>query len=112
MDLPLVGVFERKQIERAIGKRQRYRYVRPTVSATPEGMEPAGILVQSPCCSRRVEPGGGVVDVAVLHRTPSGAWHLYHKDHSSARWLLHSVHERLTDLLEPLKEDPERIFWQ
>jgi hypothetical protein len=102
-----LSVFEKKQIERAIGKRVRYRYVRPTVRATPEG-----ILVESPCCSRRVEPDGGVVDIALLQHWPPGEWRLYRKDHSTATWQLHSLHEGLADLLEPLKEDPERIFWQ
>ncbi len=101
------GVFERKQIERAIGKRKRYRYVRPTVRLADEG-----IVVESPCCSRRVDPAGGVVEIALLQPLPSGGWRLYRKDHSSERWELHSLHERLADLLEPLKEDPERVFWQ
>lgn len=102
-----LSVFEKKQIERAISRRARYRYVKPTVRATPDG-----VLVESPCCSRKVEPGGGVVDIALLQHAPLGGWRLFYKDHSTATWQLHSVHERLVDLLEPLKEDPERIFWQ
>ncbi len=101
------GVFERKQIERAIGKRKRYRYVRPTVRISDEG-----IVVESPCCSRRIDPAGGVVEIALLQRLPSGGWRLYRRDHSSAQWELHSLYEKLSDLLEPLKEDPERVFWQ
>ncbi len=102
-----VNVFERKQIERAIGKRKRYRYVQPRVRVTPDA-----IVVESPCCSRRIDPEGGVVEVALMQRLPAGGWVLYRKDHLSATWKLHSVHERLTDLLEPLKDDPQREFWQ
>jgi hypothetical protein len=66
IDLPELNEFERKQIERAIDKRKRYRYVRPTVR-----MVSNGILVESPCCSRRVDEAGGMVDVALLQRLPS-----------------------------------------
>jgi hypothetical protein len=106
-DLPQLNEFERKQIERAIGRRKRYRYVRPTVRMAPDG-----ILVQSPCCSRRIDPAGGMVDVALLQRLPSGGWQLYCKDHSTASWKLHTLHARLADLLDSLKNDPDRIFWQ
>jgi hypothetical protein len=102
-----LSVFERKQIERAIGKRKRYKYVRPTVRVVPEGL-----LVESPCCSRRIDPAGGTVDIALLQHLHSGEWRLYRKDHSTAEWKLHSLHKRLVDLLEPLKDDRERIFWQ
>lgn len=102
-----LNMFERKQIERAIGKRKRYRYVRPKVRTVREG-----ILVESPCCSRRIDPAGGMVDIALVQHLPSGDWRLYRKDHFAATWKLHSLHERLVDLLEPLKDDPERIFWQ
>lgn len=101
------GLFERKQIEHAIRKRKRYRYVRPKIRAVPEG-----ILVESPCCSRRVDAAGGMVDVALMQHLPSEGWRLYQKDHSTGTWKLHSRHERLAELLEPLRDDPERVFWQ
>ena len=104
-DLPQLNEFE--QIERAIRRRTRYRYVRPTVRMVPDG-----ILVESPCCSRRVDAAGGMVDVALLQPLPSGRWRLYCKDHSTASWKLHTHHARLTDLLDSLKSDPDRIFWQ
>ncbi|MGP6156154.1 MAG: hypothetical protein ACLPYS_01225 [Vulcanimicrobiaceae bacterium] len=106
-DLPQLGEFERRQIEHAIAKRERYRYVRPAVRVVPEG-----ILVESPCCSRRVNPAGGMVDVALLQRLPSGSWQLYFKDHSASCWKLHSPHARLADALDALKSDPDRLFWQ
>lgn len=102
-----LSIFERKQIELAIRKRKRYKYVHPTVRLVPQG-----ILVESPCCSRRIDPAGGTVDIALLKHLPSGDWHLFRKDHSTPAWKLHSIHERLADLLEPLKNDPGRVFWQ
>jgi hypothetical protein len=107
IDLPQLSVFERKQIQRAIEKRKRYRFVRPTVRMLPDG-----ILVESPCCSRRIDPTGGMVHVALLQRMPSGGWQLYCRDHSTLSWKLHSPHAQLADLLDSLVTDPDRIFWQ
>jgi hypothetical protein len=101
------NLFERKQVELAIKKRKRYRYVRPAVRTVPEG-----ILIESPCCSRRIDPSGGIVDIALMQHLPSGEWRLYSKDHSSATWKLHSSHARLADVLGPVTDDPERVFWQ
>jgi hypothetical protein len=100
-------LFERKQIERAIGQRKRYRYVSPKVRLVPEG-----VLIESPCCSRRIDRNGGVVDIALLQHQAQGGWRLYFKDHAAGQWTLHSLYEHLAELVEPLREDPERIFWQ
>lgn len=105
--LPQLHEFERKQIERAVGRRTRYRYVRPTLRVLPEG-----ILIESPCCSRRVDPAGGTIDVALLQRATSGGWRLYRRDHAAAKWTLHGRHGRLGDLLDSLIADPDRVFWQ
>ena len=99
--------FDRKQVERAIGMRKRYRYVRPNVRTVA-----GGVLVDSPCCSRRIDLYGGVVDIAFVQYFHSGDWRLYRKDHSTAEWKLHGVYERLADLLESLRDDSERVFWQ
>ena len=107
VDAPLLNEFERKQIERALAKRKRYRYVEPTMRTVPDG-----ILIESPCCSRRIDDAGGMVDVALLQRLASGRWRLYYKEHSSASWKVHTPHARLTDLLDTLKSDPDRLFWQ
>ena len=53
--------FDRKRIERALKARKRYRYVTPRVAAVTDGYR-----IESPCCSRNIDPDGGVVDVALL----------------------------------------------
>lgn len=100
--------FDRKRIERALAGRMRYRYVSPSV-LTIDG----GYIVRSPCCSRNVDPNGGVVDVAMLlYDSPPKAWHLYGKDHDVQEWYLHATYDRLAGLLEHLNADPSRRFWQ
>jgi hypothetical protein len=100
--------FDRKRIERAITGRKRYRYVSPSVHTVG-----GGYVVRSPCCSRSVDPDGGVVDVALLqYRNAPQPWVLYCKDHEAREWLLHAAYERLTELLEHLNTDPYRRFWQ
>ncbi len=99
---------DRKRIERALQKRKRYRYVSPTVVAVSGGYH-----ISSPCCSRNIDPDGGIIDVAlVLHDPLTSGWHLFRKDHDTGAWTLHSVHDRLPTLLDLLNSDPERTFWQ
>lgn len=104
----LPNELDRRRIERSLKSRRRYRYVTPRV-AVVEG----GYKIESPCCSRNIDRSGGVVDVAlVLHDPNRLRWQLFRKDHSSSSWLLDGSHERLTDALERLNADPERVFWQ
>jgi len=99
---------DRKRIERALKSRKRYRYVSPIVKPVTDGYH-----IASPCCSRNVDPQGGVVDVALLCHVPeSGVWRLFWKDHGKGLWELHSVHRRLTAAVDELNDDPERTFWQ
>jgi hypothetical protein len=99
---------DRKRIERALEARKRYRYVSPSVKAVA-----GGYRIESPCCSRNVDPHGGVIDVALLqHDADSASWQLFRKDHETATWRLHSTHDRLFAVLDRLSDDPERIFWQ
>lgn len=99
---------DRKRIERALRERKRYRYVSPNV-ATVAG----GYRIDSPCCSRNIDPEGGVVDVAlILFDLDRSTWHLFRKNHQLESWELHSRHARLADLLDQLNADPERTFWQ
>jgi hypothetical protein len=97
-----------KRIERSLKSRKRYRYVKPSVSGVD-----GGYRIESPCCSRNIDPGGGVIDVALLLHDPHRqAWQLYRKNHANGTWEYHSHYNRLIDLLELLNADPERKFWQ
>ncbi len=93
---------------RALAARSRYRYVEPQVLDAEEGYR-----IVSPCCSRNVDPDGGLIDVALLQYQDSVMpWRLYRRDHTVQQWLLHSLHERLDELVEHLNADPQRVFWQ
>lgn len=99
---------DRKRIERAIEARKRYRYVSPHV-VPMEG----GYLIESPCCSRNVDPEGGMVDVArILCDGTRGPWRLFRKDHIRNEWEFYGTYLRLNALLDHLNADPERKFWQ
>lgn len=99
---------DRKRIERALKARKRYRYVTPRVTTAV-----GGYRIESPCCSRNIDPAGGMVDVALLLHDGDGArWQLFRRDHDQALWQLDSTHERLPAALERLNVDPDRRFWQ
>lgn len=99
---------DRKRIERALKSRKRYRYVSPSVAPAAGGYH-----ISSPCCSRNIDPAGGVIDVAFLsHDANSATWQLFRKDHAKGIWELHSIHERLNVAVDELNADPERTFWQ
>ena len=96
-----------KRIERALGDRERYRYVAPSVHPVHNGYQ-----VASPCCSRNIDKDGGVIDIARLEYLPGqGGWRLYRKDHSSDQWECYAALDNLMDILEVLKCDPLRVFW-
>lgn len=99
---------DRRRILRALASRARYRYVEPTVSNAEEGYR-----IDSPCCSRNVDPEGGVVPVAwVQYQQGPVPWRLYYHDHKHQQWCLHSLYDRLDELLQELNADPQRKFWQ
>jgi hypothetical protein len=100
--------FDLRRIERALAKRRRYRYVTPILLKTANGYR-----IQSPCCSRNIDPDGGVVDIALLlFDDQNGGWRLLRKDHVAGVWEFDRSFERLTELLDYLNEDAERRFWQ
>jgi hypothetical protein len=100
--------FDRKRIERTIAGRRRYRYVSPSVH-----MVDGGYVVRSPCCSRNIDPDGGVVDVALARfRSAPLPWLLYCRDHDTQQWLLYAAYNQLAELLADLSADPDRRFWQ
>jgi hypothetical protein len=100
--------FDRKRIERALKARKRYRYVSPSVAAVA-----GGYRIESPCCSRNIDPEGGVVDIAlVIQDSNRGTWQLFRKDHVKGVWEADCTFDRLVELLDLLNADPERKFWQ
>ncbi len=105
---PHPNELDRRRIERAIANRKRYKYVTPSVHSIDDGY-----CVRSPCCSRKIDPDGGVVDVAIVqYGQGAPPWGLYRKDHSAGEWWLYAKFERLGELLEQLNADPQRAFWQ
>jgi len=94
------------RLQRALRERQRYRYVTPRVSTEGEGF-----CVQSPCCSRNVDPQGGLIDIALLQPMADGHWCLSSRDHAAGRWVERLQDQPLEVLLEALCVDTERVFW-
>ncbi len=99
---------DRKRIERAMKGRKRYRYVSPVVVPVT-----GGYRVESACCSRNIDPEGGVVDIALIMYEPEAAnWLLFRRNHDLKEWELHSTYDRIFDLLNELNTDEGREFWQ
>lgn len=99
---------DRKRIERALEARKRYRYVSPQVQPSA-----CGYNILSPCCSRNVDPEGGVIDIARLeYVAPQQVWRLFCKDHAAGTWRIYGEFRALASVLEVLNQDPDRIFWQ
>lgn len=112
-DLPLalpgegpVVDFAWHQIGRALRERVRYRYVHPRIAREPDGYR-----IESPCCSRNVDPEGGVIDIAWLARGTDGLWRLHARDHAARRWVEQGASEDLAALLVVLCVDTARVFW-
>lgn len=93
------------RLEKALRRRLRYRYVRPNVLA-----EGAGYRIQSPCCSRKVDPSGGLIDIARLTHVDQ-CWHLSARDHTTHTWIDRFQHESFDTVLNLLCTDSEREFW-
>jgi hypothetical protein len=100
------------RLERALRERVRYRYVEPQVLREGESFR-----IQSPCCSRNVDPSGGLIDIALL--TPDaagepgagGGWSLAARDHTGGSWVQRMSNEPLDTVLDALCVDSERQFW-
>ncbi|QSA99313.1 DUF3024 domain-containing protein [Methylococcus sp. EFPC2] len=105
---PHPNELDRKRIERALEQRKRYRYVTPEVQPYENGY-----LIQSSCCSRNIDPEGGVIDIAKLEfDNDRRCWWLYHKDHEIGHWIRHGEYPSLPVILDLLNQDPDRRFWQ
>lgn len=101
---PVLDLIQRR-LERALRGRARYRYVRPRVLR-----EGQAYRVESRCCSRNVDPQGGVIDIALLTPAEHAGWQLHARDHAAGAWVAqHSG--SLDELLELLCVDAQRRYW-
>jgi hypothetical protein len=105
VEAQVVG-FMRPFIERALKDRVRYRYVQPVVRQEGESFR-----IEAPCCSRNVDPEGGVIDIARLTPSPDGRWALHRRDHTSGSWVLADGDLTLGEALDTVCVDAERTFW-
>lgn len=107
--LPSVLVAEhelvRRRVMRAIKQRRRYRYAKPTVQTVE-----AAWLISSPCCSRNIDPEGGVIAIARIERLGED-WRLFRYDYTEAVWVLYGEYLDLDALLRVICVDKERLFW-
>jgi hypothetical protein len=94
------------RLERALRERVRYRYVQPQVLR-----EDSSFRIQSPCCSRKVDPSGGVIDIALLVPHEGSHWCLCSRDHANGTWEPRFQDASLDVLLDLLCVDSERQFW-
>lgn len=101
-----VVALDQAAIQRALARRQRYRYVQPRVE--PEG---AGWKIVSPNCSRTIDAAGGAIDIAWLVRAARG-WRLHARDHARGAWIPIAQPLPLRKALALLCEDPNREFWR
>lgn len=100
--------FDRRRIAAALSRRHRYLYVEPQVVTEPDGYR-----IESACCSRTIDPDGGVVDIArITWSRPAQCWTLSWKDRRGDIWRVDLVASRLDLLLERLLTDSDRRFWQ
>lgn len=105
---PHPNEFDRRRIEAALKRRRRYRYVEPSVV-----VEEGGYRIESACCSRTIDPEGGVVDIARIGWSAEGeSWTLSWRDRRVGEWAVDLVAPRLDMLLDRLLADEDRRFWQ
>lgn len=94
-------------VERALKERVRYRYVHPRALLQADG----SLHIEAPCCSRKVDPQGGVIPIARLAPEPDGRWSLFHRDHQAGQWVLNERALTLLEALDALCLDGGREFW-
>jgi hypothetical protein len=95
-----------RRVERALKERVRYRYVKPLVLREGESYR-----IQSPCCSRKVDPNGGLIDIALLVPHEGSHWCLCSRDHANSTWEPRHQDASLDVLLDLLCLDSEHQFW-
>lgn len=97
-----------KRIERMLQRRKRYRYVDPVIRFVPGGYH-----IESPCCSRNIDPTGGVIGIAQIEYIPQWrVWRLSRRNHIEQCWVACAEFTTLGETLELLNSDPQRVFWQ
>jgi hypothetical protein len=84
----------------------RYRYVQPNVLA-----EAGSYRIESPCCSRKVDPTGGMINIALLVPHEGNRWCLCSRDHANHTWVARFQNESLDTVLNLLCMDSDRQFW-
>jgi hypothetical protein len=95
------------RIERALRRRERYKYVQPRVE--PEG---AGWKIVSPNCSRNVDAAGGQIDIAWFVQDEDRSWRLHARDHGHGAWLLMASGLTLDAAIARVCADPRREYWK
>ncbi len=95
-----------RRVEHALKERVRYRYVKPQVLREGESYR-----IQSPCCSRKIDPSGGMIDIALLVPHADGHWCLCSRDHANNTWEPRHQDTSLDVLLDLLCVDSEHQFW-
>ena len=95
-----------RRVEQALKERVRYRYVKPQVLREGESYR-----IQSPCCSRKVDPAGGLIDIALLVPHADGHWCLCARDHVNHSWVAQIQNQPLDVVLDVLCVDSEHQFW-
>lgn len=101
-----IAGFIQPYITRVLRKRARYRYVHPMVWSEGDAFR-----IEAPCCSRNVDPAGGVIDIALFRPGEDGRWQLYARDHTQGVWVLHAPGLALGEALEAVRTDVDRKFW-
>lgn len=101
-----VGDLTLHRMRRALRQRARYRYVRPQILREGDSFR-----IQCPCCSRNVDPSGGLIDIALLIPNGPNRWSLCSRDHANQTWVAQLRDQPLDVLLDALCVDDARQFW-
>lgn len=102
----LVHDLTQHRLGQALRERVRYRYVKPRIL-----LEDGSYRIQSPCCSRKIDPTGGLIDIALLVPHQGNRWCLCSRDHVNHRWVPRCQNESWDTVLDLLCIDSERQFW-
>jgi hypothetical protein len=99
-----------RRIERALARRERYRYVQPRVEALNDSPN-EGWKIVSPNCSRNIDSAGGEIEIAWLVCDAEGRWRLHARDHAVQAWRLMDQGLSLQAALSLVCRDPLGVYW-